>query len=121
MSLFASGSRYPIRRGCRLPPLGGSMRLIRHAAKGILLSVLLVAALPVLLAAEDVAKLAADAQEAFGNGKYDDAAIVYRSWAAAEPGSGPAHGGLVRSLLFAGKKPEAYEALAAAQKAAPEK
>ncbi|MBI3748979.1 MAG: hypothetical protein HY262_09075 [Chloroflexi bacterium] len=28
---------------------------------------------------------------------------------------------MVRSLLFAHKKPEAYEALAAAQKAAPEK
>ena len=82
---------------------------------------MLVAVLPMLLAAEDVAKLAADAQEAFSNRKYEDAAIVYRSWVAAEPGSGPAQGGLVRSLLFAGRKPEAYEALAAAQKAAPEK
>lgn len=82
---------------------------------------MLIALLPMLLAAEDVAKLAADAEEAFSKGKYEDAAIIYRSWVAAEPGSGPAQGGLVRSLLFAHKRPEAYEALAAAQKAAPDK
>ena len=69
-----------------------------------------------LLATEDVTKLAADAHEAFSNGKYEDAAVVYRSWAAAEPGSGPAQGGLVRSLLHAGKKPEAYAALAVAKR-----
>ncbi len=86
-----------------------------------MLRLILLAALPVLLlAVEDTAKLSAEAQGAFNQGKYEDAAIVFRSWVAAEPGSGAAQGGLVRSLLFAGRKAAAAEALAAAQKAAPE-
>ncbi len=76
--------------------------------------------LPALLAAEDLTQLAAEAHQKFNQGKYEDAAIAYRSWVAAEPTSGTALAGVVRSLLFAGRKPAAYEALAAAQKVAPE-
>src|SRR5579862_1963343 len=80
----------------------------------------LLAFLPVLLAAADLPREAVEAKEKFSQGKYEDAAIAYRSWVAVEPASGPALAGVVRSLLFAGRKDAAYEALAAAQKVAPE-
>jgi tetratricopeptide (TPR) repeat protein len=105
------------------------MRLLQGVKKGILLCVtiprviavrMLLAVLPALLAAQALPKVATEAQETFSQGKYLEAAALYRNWAAAEPGSGPALAGVVRSLLYAGRKPEAYEALAAAQKVAPE-
>jgi len=70
----------------------------RGSRRAILPLIPAVAALSLLLAAEDTAKLATDAQQAFSQGKYDDAAIVYRTWAAAEPESGAGAG---RSGSFA--------------------
>ncbi|MBI3665815.1 MAG: aspartyl protease family protein [Acidobacteria bacterium] len=55
----------------------------------------------------------------FQKGEYEEAATIYREWVAAEPGSGAAHAGFARSLLFAGRPREATRALAAALQAAP--